>query len=167
MQSSKFGPPAWDTMFTFAMGYYLNPLECSKKDPHYIQFFKSFGNVLPCKYCRDSYSKFFKMLPIKEYLKYEYGLVRYVYDLKNLVNDKLQSQEEEKLEKAFSKLNSNMSTNNPNFWKKFRKEAHEICFTKPPPSFESVLQKLKNQRADCSSIEKHCRTPLKKKRSKK
>jgi thioredoxin-related protein len=160
MQSSKFGPPAWDTMFTFAFGYYLNPLPCDIKDPNYIQFFKLFGKVLPCKYCRDSYTDFFESLPIKEYLKQDYGLVRFVYDLKNLVNHKLESQEEKALYKEYTLLKASSDIDTPLFWEKFRKQAHKICYTKPAPSFISVLENLKKQRADCSSIEKHCRTPL-------
>jgi len=160
MQSSKFGPPAWETMFTFAFGYYLNPLPCEIKDPEYITFFKLFGKVLPCKYCRDSYTKFFESLPIKEYLKQDYGLVRFIYDLKNLVNHKLESQEEKALYKEFTELKSQLPMESDEFWKQFRAKAHKICYTKPAPSFHSVLERLKLLRADCSSIEKHCRTPL-------
>jgi hypothetical protein len=148
-------------MFTFAFGYYLNPENCEIKDDDYINFFKLFGKTLPCKHCRDSYSDFFESLPIKEYLKRDFGLVRYVYDLKNLVNNKLKSQEQDQLQREFIELQKTYQLNNPVFWKFFRDKAHKICFTKPAPSFESVLEDLKKIRADCSSIEKHCRTPLK------
>jgi hypothetical protein len=160
MQSSKFGPPAWNTMFTFAFGYYLNPEKCEIKDNDYINFFKLFGKTLPCKYCRDSYSQFFEFLQIRNYLKQDFGLVRFVYDLKNLVNNKLKSQEERQLQKEFTELQKTYQLNDPVFWKFFRDKAHKVCFTKPAPSFQSVLENLKMQRADCSSIEKHCRTPL-------
>ena len=165
MQSSKFGPPTWDTMFTIAYGYHLNPLPCNEKDPNYIQFFKTFGSVLPCKYCRDSYVNFFKSLPIKEYLKQDYGLVKFVYDLKNLVNLKLETQEQDTLYNEFHKLQTKLPINSPEFWKKFRAIAHKTCYTKPAPTFSSVLSKLSSIRADCSSATKHCRNPLSKKRS--
>lgn len=160
MQSSHFGP-IWETFFLTAMGYHLNPEKCKIKDPEYIKFFELVGSTIPCKHCRISYKGFFKELSIEKYMKKkDFGLVEWVYLLKEKVNDKLKKQEEEALEKGFHETLKSYKTTDPKFWKAFREKAQKIIYTKSSPEYVDVLEKYKNLRADCSGPAKHCRTPL-------
>ena len=51
-----WGEHMWESIHSITFGY---PVEPSQQDrDNYRQYFISLKNVLPCKYCRDSYSKF-------------------------------------------------------------------------------------------------------------
>jgi len=56
---------------------------------HTLNFFKEFPHVLPCKYCRESFIKFSKEMPIVEYLKSRKDLCYWLYTTHNKVNKKL------------------------------------------------------------------------------
>ncbi len=161
MNTTAFGPPGWRFMFFVAFGYDLNETPKNIKNIHYKKFFKSIGNVLCCKYCRASYSIFYDKLNINDYfLLPEYGLVKFVYDLKELVNNKLRKQERKALKKEYIKLkNKNMPDSK--LWDMLREKSQKICYTKPTPTFESVVEDLKMYKAGCSSGMKTCRKPLK------
>ena len=49
----------------------------------------STGNVLPCKYCRESYKDFAKVLPIDKYLNTRKDLCFWPHKIHNMVNEKL------------------------------------------------------------------------------
>jgi hypothetical protein len=53
-----WGPSAWEFFHSVTFGYPLKPTDEQKKQ--YKDFFTSTGFVLPCKYCRDSYTEFIK-----------------------------------------------------------------------------------------------------------
>ena len=64
MQTSVWGPTAWIFLHCITMGYPYK-IEKSNRDhknrkKSTKRFFKLLGEVMPCKYCRDSYKKFFK-----------------------------------------------------------------------------------------------------------
>jgi hypothetical protein len=48
--------------------------------------------LLPCKFCRESYKKFTKELPIDDYLNSKKDLIFWIYSIKNKVNKKLADQ---------------------------------------------------------------------------
>ena len=50
------------------------------------------GEMLPCKYCRESYQKYFSVLPIEDYYDTREGLTFWLYILHNLVNYKVQKE---------------------------------------------------------------------------
>jgi hypothetical protein len=161
MNSSAFGPNGWRFMFLVAAGYDLNDTPKQTKDLYYKRFFESIGEVLPCRYCRDSYGPFYKSLDIDRYLKLpKCGLVRFVYDLKQLVNNKLWSQENKALREEYINLNKIMSQDDPRFWNIMREKAQKICYTKPPPSFDDLVAELEKNRAGCSAHMKTCRAPF-------
>jgi hypothetical protein len=58
-------------------------------EKQYKDFFNSLGNVLPCKYCRDSYNKYIVELPVEYFLKSRKDLTRWLYLIHNKVNEKL------------------------------------------------------------------------------
>lgn len=160
MQTSKWGKPAWDTMFYVAAGYDLNTLPDSVKRPQYKGFFQSMGLVLPCKYCRASYVDFFNSLDFDEYSRYPCGIVRFVYDIKNLVNEKLMEQERLYLQEEYDKLIAEGTPpDDPDFWDVMREKAQAKVCTKPAPPFKEVMAKLAQDRAECSDKMKTCRDP--------
>jgi len=53
-----WGPPFWETLHCISAGYPLEPDDIDKKN--YKDFYISVGNILPCKYCRESYKEFIK-----------------------------------------------------------------------------------------------------------
>ncbi len=161
MQSSKWGPKLNSGLFYIAAGYDFNETPKHIKDEQYKLFFKSIGDVLPCRFCRDSYKIFYDELNIDRYLRApSCGLIKFYYDMRNLINDKLKKQEEEALKKEFDKLKLQMSTEDPRFWEIMREKGHKICYTKPAPLFEQVVADLMKHRAGCNQQMKTCREPL-------
>jgi hypothetical protein len=164
MNSKAFGPPLWDSMYFIASGYDLNT--DPGKDELYVQFFIDLGNVIPCRFCRDSYGVFVKELGIKRYLYSPCGLMKFVYDLHEKVSEKLRHQENGVLKQEFEKL-VKLNTDETTFWNAFRKEAQFICNTKPTPDFNEVVTHYDQFRASCSAQLQSCRKPLKESMEKK
>ena len=88
MQTSKWGPPTWKAFHAIAHNY--NPGIHDKSD--YINFYKTLGKVLPCKYCRESYTQFFSEIPITDYMSCQRDMTMWAYLMHNKVNDKLRAQ---------------------------------------------------------------------------
>jgi len=86
-----WGPHFWETLHIISFGYPLEPTDEHKKN--YKDFYVAVRNVLPCKYCRESYTKFVledadtKLLDSD--LKSRDTLTRWVYKLHNRVNTKI------------------------------------------------------------------------------
>jgi hypothetical protein len=111
MQTRVWGPAGWLFLHSIAQNYPWKPTDEQKKN--YLSFFKSVGNVLPCRYCRDSYQKFITgvdnwkptsmELENSDPLTYEDNglildmsklksretLVKWLYELHNRINKKL------------------------------------------------------------------------------
>ncbi len=161
MNSSHWGPPLHKGLFLIAAGFDLNETPLPQKKKQYKDFFKSIGNVLPCKYCRVSYNDFFEQLDIDRYMDLPAcGLIKFYYDMREKINRKLEAQEEKALAEEYQKLSSVMSPADPEFWKRMRAKSHQICYTKPAPPFEKVVEELYTHRAGCSAHMKTCRSPL-------
>ena len=58
MQTRVWGPAGWVFLHCIAQNYPQEPTPEQKKD--YQSFFRLVGNVLPCRYCRESYQEFIK-----------------------------------------------------------------------------------------------------------
>ena len=87
MQVNKWGPPFWKSLNYVAFGA---PIQIDKtRRIEYYMYFKSVSDILPCKYCRDSYKFFFKYLNIKWFWDTRMGLTYWLFTLHNLVNTKL------------------------------------------------------------------------------
>lgn len=138
MDTRKWGPPLWFSMFTIASNYNvsidINNRNDVAKKRYYKTFFTNIGNVLPCKYCRRSYKKFLKELPIDKFLDSRQKLMYWLYKIKDKVNKKLLKQEKE----GFSSG-------------KFK--------TTPSPPFKKVCAHYEQFRAHCSDKTKSCRKP--------
>lgn len=93
MMTKVWGPPGWLFLhcLTFGYPYQIDEMnhEHFEKKNQYKQFFYYLGKVLPCKYCRESYDKYFKELPIDNFLNNRHDLCLWLYKIHNKVNDKL------------------------------------------------------------------------------
>ena len=66
-QTQVWGTPGWVFLHSIAFNFPIVPTKRQKL--YYIQFFKSMGHVLPCKYCRECYTKTISEGPQKLTLK--------------------------------------------------------------------------------------------------
>lgn len=93
MMTKVWGPTGWLFLhcITFGYPYTINPInpDHAYKKQHYKTFFEMIGYVLPCKYCRESYVKFMKEIPIDQHLDSRKDLCEWLYLIHNKVNDKL------------------------------------------------------------------------------
>ena len=86
-----WGEPAWTFNHAVTFGYPINPTEQQKTE--YKNYFFSLGDVLPCRYCRESYKEFItkgKYALTNEILAGRDTLTRWLYDIHEEVNKKLE-----------------------------------------------------------------------------
>lgn len=86
MDTKFWGPDGWRLLHTLAYQYTL------ERRHHYERFYTLLKDILPCRYCRDSYKEFLEELPIKPYLESRALLRLWVYRIHNKVNKKLRQQ---------------------------------------------------------------------------
>lgn len=94
MMTKVWGPAGWFFLHSITFGYPV-VIDSSNdfKKIEYKVFFETLGNVLPCKYCRESYNNYIKEIPIDDYLNSRDKLVEWFYLIHNKVNNKLNVQE--------------------------------------------------------------------------
>lgn len=88
--TSIWGPHEWEGFHAKTFGYPINPDDETKQK--YLNYFTSLGDVLPCRYCRESYKKFIKKEPTKldmNTMKSRETLTRWGLALHDAVNKKL------------------------------------------------------------------------------
>ena len=93
MMTKVWGPTGWLFLHCVTFGY---PYAINEKNPEHMNkkkeyktFFTSVGDILPCKYCRESYKVYIKEIPIDKFLKTRKDLCKWLYKIHNKVNDKL------------------------------------------------------------------------------
>jgi hypothetical protein len=90
MQTVQWGKAMWIPLHAITFNYPINPsIEDKNK---YKNYFTLTGNILPCKYCRDSFITYSKYIPIDSFLDSREGIVYWLYVIHNLVNQKLYKQ---------------------------------------------------------------------------
>lgn len=90
MDTRFWGPPGWKLLHLIALNYPNHP---SPEDKiNYGIFYSNLKDVLPCKYCRKSFTKYINNLPIESYLVSRDTLFEWVYLMHNKVNGKLRRQ---------------------------------------------------------------------------
>jgi hypothetical protein len=85
-----WGSAGWTFNHCVTFGYPIDPTEEQKKQ--YKQYFTSLGDVLPCKYCRESYKKFItegESALTDNVLENRKTLTMWFYRVHNTVNNKL------------------------------------------------------------------------------
>ena len=93
LMTRLWGPSGWLFLHCITFGYPFkidpnNPEHLEKQNDYY-RFFYYLGKVLPCKYCRNSYMEFFANNSPMSKLGTRKELAKWLYDVHNLVNDKL------------------------------------------------------------------------------
>lgn len=68
----------------------------SKDKAAYKEFFELLPYVLPCKFCRANLIEHYEVLPVEKALGSRQAMTKWLYDIHNLVSEKLQSQGQNK-----------------------------------------------------------------------
>ena len=87
MQTVKWGNAMWTPLHAITFNYPIKPTQIDKNK--YKQYFNLTGQILPCKYCRESFITYSKYIPIDTFLDSREGVVYWLYTIHNLVNNKL------------------------------------------------------------------------------
>jgi hypothetical protein len=90
MQTRVWGPAGWLFLHSIAQNYPWKPTEQQKVE--YLFFFKLVGNVLPCRYCRESYQVFIEEEDTQlniHVMESRKTLAEWLYLIHNKVNSKL------------------------------------------------------------------------------
>jgi hypothetical protein len=90
MQTRVWGPAGWIFLHSIAQNYPWEPT--AEKKEYYKLFFRLIGEVLPCRYCRESYQHFIKEQGTcldDSVLKDRKTLTTWLYKIHNKVNKKL------------------------------------------------------------------------------
>ena len=90
MNTTFWGPSGWEFLHILTFIY---PEEPSYNDKVKMEnFMNSINYILPCKYCRISFTKYSQSLPINVYLESRDKIVEWLYKIHNKVNKKLRKQ---------------------------------------------------------------------------
>lgn len=90
LSTKKWGPSAWIFLHSCAQRYSRQPTPEDKET--FGLFYTNIYKTLPCGKCRESYTEFLKILPIKFFLNDREHLLFWVYTIHNFVNFKLRGQ---------------------------------------------------------------------------
>ena len=97
IMTKVWGPAGWLFLHCVTFGYPESPdlydneygLAPGTTRSRYRRFFTEVGNVLPCRYCRDSYKEFIKEDRIEHNIQDRDHLVEWFWRIHNKVNQKL------------------------------------------------------------------------------
>lgn len=84
---SVWGQTFWDTLYIVAFTYPLQPTGADKQWTRW--FYEVFAHVLPCNTCGQDYARLLQLYPIDDWLKDREALCRWVYNVRNRVNEKM------------------------------------------------------------------------------
>lgn len=87
MQTAVWGPHTWVLFHTVAFNYPKQPK--AEDRARYRRFYGGLAEILPCKYCRVSYSEFVEERPLEPYLRDREGVIYWTYMIHDRVNKKL------------------------------------------------------------------------------
>ena len=96
---------------------------------------------IPCKECRTSYRVFIKKLPIDPHLEGKDSLSKWLYDIHNMVNEKLRRKENNLYIKKMQELDdyARVYRISPEQRNKFKYEMRsKIIITGSDPSYQQV-----------------------------
>lgn len=90
MNTTFWGPSGWQLLHTLTFIYPIKPSFNDKVKMR--EFMNSLCFILPCKYCRLSFTKYTKTLLIDNYLDSRELIIEWLYKIHNKVNKKLRIQ---------------------------------------------------------------------------
>ena len=172
LATTKWGPAGWTFLFSCIMGGYPVVLDTSNEEhrlikKHFKNLLESLSFVLPCIFCRESYKKFYKELPIQKFMSSRVELMYWLYLIKDKVNKKLIKQENEcynnekkRLKEIYSK-SKKTKQDKAIYYSNVKKFKQKTFITKQSPPFETVLEHYESFRAVCSKTAKTCALPEK------
>jgi len=155
MNTRFWGPPGWKFLNSIAFNYPETINLRSRKDRElkrrYRELFENFQHTLPCKYCRESYARFLRELPIDEYLDGGRRTFTYWwYQMHEKVNEKLRAQEAKALEERYADIDAKSTASGSQRNRLRAKARREIRITKPTPSYEAWCASMERHRAKCA-----------------
>lgn len=165
MRTTFWGPNAWNFLFASILGTYPENIDIKNKEhikikKEFKNLFISLGFVMPCIFCRESYKKFIKEMPIDSHLSGRIKLFYWLYKLKDKVNKKLIKQETECFKSEHDKLLKKLKDkkiNKSQYKCLYDKLKKDIFYTKPSPPFNDVLNYYEQFRAGCNNKTKTCK----------
>jgi len=107
IQTRVWGPAGWIFLHSIAQNYPWRPTD--EQRVYYYNFFKLTGNVLPCRYCRESYQKFINQpgtLLNSKVMDSRKSLVTWLYKIHNKINKKLGIKDHPTLKEVWNKYES-------------------------------------------------------------
>jgi hypothetical protein len=170
LSTKAWGPSGWYFLFSCIMGGYPVKIDKRKKEHRLIQrHFKytllGLAYTMPCIFCRESFKKFSKELPIDKFMSGRIELMRWLYEIRNKVNKKLIDQEKKCYndeKRRLKKLYHNNSLSSSDYYDQLQKFKEKTLITNISPPFEEILDKYESIRAVCSKKSKTCSLPNKK-----
>ena len=90
MDTKFWGPSGWKLLHYITECYPLKP--SLKQQGDITTFFNVIGEVLPCKYCRESFKEYISKKPIEKNCESREKLCKWMYDIHNMVSNKLRKQ---------------------------------------------------------------------------
>ena len=90
MNTTFWGPDGWKFLHILTFIYPEQPNSSEKAKMK--EFMNSISFILPCKYCRLSFAKYIKSLPIDDYLDSRDLCIEWLYKIHNKINKKLRIQ---------------------------------------------------------------------------
>lgn len=164
MKTRFWGPNAWNFLFSSILGTYPENIDLKNKEhikikKEFKNLFMSLGYIMPCVFCRESYKKFIKEMPIDNFLTGRLKLFNWLYKLKDKVNKKLIKQENECFKNEHTKLLQKLKDKriNKNQYKcLYDKLKKDILYTQKSPPLIQVLNFYEQYRAGCNNKTKSC-----------
>ncbi|HEY9703564.1 MAG TPA: ERV1/ALR-related protein [Allocoleopsis sp.] len=149
MKTKEWGSSFWFVFFTMIQGAYPYKIDHKNKDHiktkrAFIGLFNNLKRLLPCHFCRESYCKFYRELPIENFSSGRINMMKWLYLMKDRVNRKLISQEKQELiEKKKEYISGKISKEE---YSRYLKSRFKTIKT---PKFEKVLDSYEKMRATC------------------
>lgn len=169
LATKAWGPSGWYFLFSCIMGAYPVKIEKNNKEhrkirKHFKDMFASLEYTMPCVFCRRSYKSFCRELPINQFLNGRISLMKWLYLIRDKVNNKLIKQERKCYKDEKKRLKTEYRKGHINKYEYYvllDKFKSVTLITFPSPPFEEVLQKYESIRAVCSDKAKTCSLPKK------
>ncbi len=149
----QWGPCLWNFLFISIIGRFPDKIDFQNEEhvmivKYFKNFIYSFQVVLPCIYCRKSFSFFTRQSPLTDnVMSGKKSLLYWVYTIKDKINKKLISQEQKnyanKRQEIDTLLNNKIITQ-----EEYRIKLNilnNLFKTTPSPSFETVLENYYNK----------------------
>lgn len=149
----QWGPCLWNFLFISIIGRFPDKIDFQNEEhvmivKYFKNFIYSFQVVLPCIYCRKSFSFFTRQSPLTDnVMSGKKSLLYWVYTIKDKINKKLISQEQknyaDKRQEIDTLLNNKIITLQE--YKIKLNILNNLFKTTPSPPFETVLENYYNK----------------------